>query len=309
MKCISCKKPAEVKILYPFCKDCFIKHYEMRVKRLIKKFQLLSQADNILVAVSGGKDSLSCAHILSKLRPFYNYNIAVLHLDVGVPECMNSRTENVVRVFCEVRDIPFNFLRLKDFLNLKGDLKQLFKVTKRPICSICGMLKRYILNKFARENNFNKIATGHCGDDIVKFFFKNWFAGEFNWIAKFKPKTLSSHPKVITRIRPLFECLEAENSTYIEFKNIVIAGGSCRSHFLKKDKWHEILKMIDEKRPDFKINLVRGLEQIEINFKQKERIRECSICGEPTNLEICAVCKLKANFNNVTMLKSEQVII
>jgi tRNA-5-methyluridine54 2-sulfurtransferase len=156
-------------------------------------------------------------------------------------------------------------------------------------------LKRYIFNKFARENNFAKIATGHCADDIIKFFFKNFESGYFDWTDKLKPLTPSFHPKVVARIRPLYLCLEIENYAYIKFKNIEIATCSLCSYFTRKDKWDEIFRFIDEKRPQFKLNFVRNLAEVEIkgrNQKEKE-LKECEICGEITDRDICALCNLK----------------
>ncbi len=295
MRCVACKKEAKVKFIYAFCESCFIRHYEKRVRKLINKFKLIQRGDKILVAVSGGKDSLSCAEILASLRSIYKFKLAVLHIDVGVSTCTDFRTEEVIRSFCKERDIDFYIIRFKDFLGVDEsvDIKELFKKTRRPICSTCGMLKRYLLNKFAREAGFNKIATGHCADDITKFFFKNWFSQNFDWIAKFKPFTPSSHPKIISRIRPLFECLEMENLAYVKFKNITIAGYSQCSYFLKKDKWDRLLKFIDEKRPDFKLNIVRGLEYIKIEVDKDRPLRECEICGEPTDRQVCSVCTFK----------------
>lgn len=294
MKCISCKKPAEIKITQPFCSECFLKHYQRRVERTIKKFKLIQKNDKVLVAVSGGKDSLSCADVLHQL----GFEIAVLHIDVGIKRCTNERSKQVVEKFCKERNIPFHFTSFEDFFDIE-DINKFFKVAKRPICATCGMLKRTLFNKFARENGFTKIATGHCADDIVKYFFKTMLAGDKDsilWLSKLKPITPSSHPKIVTRIRPLFEMLEIENLTYTKFRNIVVAGCTMCSYFQRKDKWTEILREIDKKIPDFKIKIARTLEKIEIvlpNIQKKEEIKECSICGEPTSQEICAVCKIK----------------
>ena len=294
MKCISCKKPAEVKITQPFCSECFLKHYQRRVERTIKKFKLIQKNDKVLVAVSGGKDSLSCADVLHQL----GFEIAVLHIDVGIKRCTNGRSKQVVEKFCKERNIPFHFTSFEDFFDIE-DINKFFKVAKRPICATCGMLKRALFNKFARENGFTKIATGHCADDIVKYFFKTMLAGDKDsilWLSKLKPITPSSHPKIVTRIRPLFEMLEIENLTYTKFRNITVEGCTMCSYFQRKDKWTEILREIDKKIPDFKIKIARTLEKIEIvlpNIQKKEEIKECSICGEPTSQEICAVCKIK----------------
>lgn len=299
MRCIACKRPSEFNVIQPFCHQCFLRHYQRRVERTIKKFKLIEKNDKVLVAVSGGKDSLSCADVLWNL----GFEISVLHVDVGIKRCSNPRTKKVVEEFCKERKIPFLFTSFEEFFEIEN-IDQFFKIAKRPICATCGMLKRSLFNKFARENGFTKIATGHCGDDVAKYFFKTIIAGDEEsifWLSKLKPITLSSHPKIVTRIRPLFEMLEIENLAYTKFRNIVVAGCVMCSYFQRKDKWTEILREIDKKIPDFKIKLARTLEKIEIRYykkKREEKIKECKICGEPTNQEICAICKIKLKMKN-----------
>ncbi len=292
-KCTRCNKWAEIKISYPFCADCFTIHYEKRVTHLIKSKQLIKRDDRVLVAVSGGKDSLSAAHALSKLRTVFNFHLGVLHIDVGILECTNERSELVVSEFCKARNLPFHFVRFKDYLG--AEIKEVCTRTRRKECSICATFKRHVFNRFARENNYNKLATGHCADDITRFFFKNWFSGQFAWISKFKPITPSNHPKVVTRIRPLFETLEAENMAYTKVNNLVVCGCSRCSYFLRKDVWNDCLRAIDAAQRDFKVQFVRGLEVVEIKAKEppQRRLNECQRCGEPTDSEICTTCRIK----------------
>lgn len=301
MRCVSCKKPADIKITQAFCKECFLKHYQRRVERTIKKFKLIGKKDKVLIAVSGGKDSLSCADVLWRL----GFDVSVLHIDVGIKKCTNPRTKRVVEQFCKERRIPFYFTSFEEFFEI-DDINKFFKAAKRPICATCGMLKRALFNKFARINDFTKIATGHCADDIVKYFFKTMISGDKDsilWLSKLKPITPSLHPKIVTRIRPLFEILEIENLAYTKFRNIVVAGCVQCSYFQRKDKWTESLREIDKRMPDFKIKIAKTLEKINISLEgthEKEgKIKECKVCGEPTSEEICAICKIKERMKKV----------
>ena len=294
MKCVACKRPAQVKIIWPFCRDCFLRHYERRVERVIKRYSLIEAGDRILVCVSGGKDSLSCAHILSKLRKVLKFQMEVLYIDVGISSCTNERTQEIVRAFCEERDVALHIFRFSDFFSFS--LEEASRKLRRKLCSLCGAFKRYTFNRFARENNFNKIATGHCADDAVRFFFKNWFSGNFSWIDKLKPHTASNHSKLVERIRPLFETLEEENLLYTQFNHIVVAGCSRCSYFLRKDKWNGVLKVMEEKRPGFKLDFVRSLSRVRFFLKENKTLKECSLCGEPTDQDICSVCRIKQCF-------------
>ena len=121
---------------------------------------------------------------------------------------------------------------------------------------------------------------------------KNFVEKNFDWIAKLKPIVPLNHPKVITRIRPLFECLELEDLFYSKLNKITVAGCSRCSYFIRQDKWYDILRLIDKQKPYFKIGLVRALEELEIKTEERQ-INECIKCGEPTDKEICGVCRLK----------------
>lgn len=293
MRCAQCKNEAEITIVQPLCRSCFLKQYETRVQRCVTKYKLFTPDDRILVAVSGGKDSLSCAHVLYTL----GYPISALHVDVGVSVCTNPRTRHVVERFCEDRGIPFYFLSFSEYLGIDPDT--FFHKARRPRCATCGLLKRYVFNRFAREMGFTKLATGHCADDVTRYFLKSWVSGSnesFLWLSKLKPLTPSTHPKLVTRVRPLFLCLEKENYAYTKYNGIVVAGCTMCSFFLRKDSWTDILHKIEEIRPDFALSLARTLAR---GFPPRDKegkatLKECTVCGEPTEGPICTVCRIKA---------------
>ena len=292
-KCTRCKEWATIRITKPFCDTCFSLHYQKRMVKVIKHNKLIKRDDRVLMAVSGGKDSLSCAHSLANLREMFNFHLGVIHMDVSILECTNERSERVVSEFCKERDLPFHYVRFKDYFGVT--IEQVKAKTNRTDCSICATFKRYLMNRFARENNYNKISTGHCADDMTRFFFKNWFSGQYGWISKFKPLSPSNHHKVVTRIRPIFEHLEMENMIYAKLNKLTICGCSRCSYFLRNDRWNDLFHAIDEKFRDFKIQFVRGLEDCPWELKEDKprEFFECVSCGEPTDQKICAVCRLK----------------
>lgn len=291
MRCTRCSEEAEITITQPLCRSCFQEEYESRVRKCIKTYRLFAPGDRILVAVSGGKDSLSCAHVLHAL----GYPIAVLHVDVGTAECTNPRTRNVVERFCTDRNIPFHFLSFSEYLGIDPDA--FFRKACRPRCATCGLLKRYVFNRFAREMGFTKIATGHCADDVARYFLKAWVSGSkdhFSWLAKLKPLTPATHPKMVARVRPLFLSLEKENYAYTKCAGIVVAGCSMCSFFLRKDPWTEMLRSIEKVRPDFARAIARALTRKPPETEESNTApRICALCGEPTSGDICAVCRIR----------------
>ena len=89
--------------------------------------------------------------------------------------------------------------------------------------------------------------------------------------------------------------MEAENLAYAKANNITICGCSRCSYFLRKDTWNDIFQTIDKKHPEFKVQFVRGLEDVDLQVEEPPQriLRECSDCGEPTDLEFCASCRLR----------------
>lgn len=290
MRCATCPNEAEITTTRHLCRLCFRKQYESRVRKLITRYKLFTPEDRILVAVSGGKDSLSCAQVLYTL----GYPISVLHVDVGIAECTNPRTRNVVEHFCAERNIPFSFLSFSEYLGIDPDA--FFRKARRPRCATCGLLKRYVFNRFAREMGFTKLVTGHCADDVARYFLKTWVSGSkesFLWLSKLRPLTPATHPKVVARVRPLFLTLEKENYAYTKLNGIVVAGCTMCSFFLRKDPWTEILRSIEEIRPDFALSVARNLAKEPPEETKGTSLRECTICGEPTSGDICTVCRIR----------------
>jgi uncharacterized protein (TIGR00269 family) len=286
MKCFFCKEEGMINIEGKnYCKECFLKIYERKVERLIKRFSLILPDDKVLVCISGGKDSISLGYVLKKL----GYDFEALWIDVGVRKCKDERLEKHVEWFCKELDIKLHKISVTEYLgfSIERDAKSM----KRPVCSICGMVKRYIFNRFARENGFTKIATGHNLDDVLMFFFKNFLAKHWDWVAKLKPITYSTHPKIVTRIKPLFECSEKENYWYAKLNGILLEDYKCMQ-FRVKDKWKEFLQVFEEKLPETKLLFIKALEELRVEVKE-EKFYECEICGEPASGEICGVCKLK----------------
>ncbi|MBC7217002.1 MAG: hypothetical protein H5U36_02270 [Candidatus Caldatribacterium sp.] len=143
---------------------------------------------------------------------------------------------------------------------------------------------------------------------------KAWVSGDrecFLWLAKLKPLTPATHSKVVARVRPLFLCLEKENYAYTKFQGIVVAGCTMCSFFLRKDPWTEILRRIEEVRPDFALSVARNLTKGFLKEEKEETLpKECGLCGEPTSGDICTVCRIKARVSpgaamNPVTLRSE----
>ncbi len=290
MKCKFCDKPAFIKLHYPkmyLCEEHFMEYFERKVKRTIERYRLLKPDERVLVVVSGGKDSAVTAHILKK----FGYNIECLHINLGIDEYSKKSEGYAVRQ-CKKLGVPLYIVRVKELLGKGiGGVR-----TRRPACSYCGLTKRYIFNKFAYDNGFNVVATGHNLDDEASFIFNNLMNWNTQYLAKQGPVTPAGfNGKLVRRIKPLYEVTEREVVAYALANGIQYEMDECpHARGATTLEWKEILNQMEEKRPGTKINFVKGYLKkkglFEVELCESE-LRECKICGMPSSGEVCSFCR------------------
>ena len=173
-------------------------------------------------------------------------------------------------------------------------LPEIVSKLKRPACSICGLIKRYLLNAVAQEIGANYIATGHHLDDLVPFILKNLMYQNLHEISKLGPKTLSENG-LIGKIRPLYEVSEFETEKFTELMEIPRVMEKCPYSLepMINKKIKEFVNKIEKDHRGFKIFFARSIaKNLDFYKIDEEEIKYCKYCNSPTNSEICAFCKL-----------------
>jgi tRNA(Ile)-lysidine synthase TilS/MesJ len=132
---------------------------------------MFTRQDRILVAVSGGKDSLALWDVLIKL----GYDTAGLHIHQGIFEYSASSFEKTTR-FAKERDLTLITIDLAAEGDL--DIPGVASSTRRTQCSACGVIKRHYFNKAAVEGGFTIMATGHNLDDEAARLLGNCCTGK-----------------------------------------------------------------------------------------------------------------------------------
>lgn len=261
---------------------------EKKVEQTLKKIKI-NKKEKILIALSGGKDSAVVAFILKKL----GYNIQGLHIDLGLGE-YSKKCLKAVKELCKSLDIK---LKVYDFKKQYGVSMCHIRSTiqsKQNLknCAICGIIKKWILNKEARKIKSSKIATGHHLDDEAQTFLMN--------ILKGAPQ-LSSNTGIITnnykdkkfipRIKPLFYVLEEDIKKFSKEKKLPIAKGSCPGAI---DSYRiQIRKFFKKLSRKEKENIIQNFERLKPKIKkEKGKITYCEICKEPSRKRICKKCSL-----------------
>ena len=224
MKCKVCGKEAWIKIPSAnaaFCEEHFDQYVLRLVERAIKKFKMFEGNETIVVAVSGGKDSLALLHILKRL----GYKPHALHIDVGIERSDYSRiSEEKAVKFASKLEIPIEVIRVEEIHGL-GVIDLAMKRRRIP-CQVCGLTRRYYMNKFAQELGAPVIATGHTLDDMVAALFANLLRWDLSYLSKGAP-LLPSEDGLIKRAKPLTFVQDKETLIYSRLHGIDFASVEC----------------------------------------------------------------------------------
>jgi len=287
MKC-KCGKEAIEIIRKPMCNTCFSNYYTSRIRDFMKKYRVVKSGERVLVAISGGKDSVALLDVMFKLSNKLDYEIEALHINLGIGE-YSENSQRICRDLCKLLDVKLNIINLSEYGFTISDIK-------RKPCSVCGNVKRYLMNKFARENGFDVVATGHCSEDILANFFKNLYSGNLEWSEKLKPR-IDGYDKFVAKIKPLYEIGEKENLLYVLSENLPFLAEECPK--APDAKWKELIYEIERKFPGFKRNVLRNLLK-DVKSKRMSNYRYCKLCGEMTISEICQFCRNVMKFGKIS---------
>ena len=275
------------------CKNCFVTYYEKKVKNTFIKYGMHTVAKRVGVAVSGGKDSQALLRALRSVFP--SLDVKAIYINLGIGGYSNE-SERAVRQLCEELGVELITYSLKEE---EGFSIPDFTKTRLGgrMCGVCGTVKRYLLNRIALENNIPTVATGHNLDDTVEVLFELYLKGSLEEAARIRPVSLSSHPKLVNRIKPLIELTDEEDLYYVDATNTPYHSSWCPlvkgSRMISRK---EIIREIEQKIPHFrhtffKSHVKRMLPKLEQVIKPPQ-LRECEVCGMPTVAKVCGYCKI-----------------
>ena len=260
-------------------------------KKTLKKIHL-SPKDKILVALSGGKDSATTAYLLKK----FGYNIEGFHIDLKIGD-YSERCLKAVEKLCEDLGIKLYVYDMKKEMGsgmcyLRTAIQSQKDKGKLKNCAICGVIKKWILNKEARKLKAGKIATGHNLDDEAQTFLMNIFKGSPELSSNIGPITKNiSDKKFVPRIKPLFYVSEEEIRKYSQVKKLPIVYDKCPCAL---DSYRiQIRKFTEKLSEKEKQNVIKNFEKMAQKFKKNGSvINYCETCGEPARQKVCKTCEL-----------------
>ena len=292
MKCRKCGDRAILELRRhnaAFCAPDFVEFFRNQVREAIRRYRMFEHDEPVLVAVSGGKDSLALWDVLID----EGYRTTGLYLDLGIFDySVESRAK--CEAFAAARRVPLLVRRVAD--EVGAPVPVIKQVTRRPPCSGCGLSKRYLMNRVALDEGLPVVATGHNLDDEAATLFGSVMHWRTEALPRQSPALPSTHPKLVRRVKPLFRLSERETAAYAFVRKIDYIVEECPFAVGATSIAHkETLNRMEDASPGAKHNFLFGfLDRARAAFEQVENVtlNECVRCGQVTTGTLCAFCKL-----------------
>ncbi len=279
-----------------YCEEHFNRSIEKRVRKTIRNNNLIDKKDKIVVALSGGKDSSTALILLTKI--FKNnprVQIDALTIDQGFPHSkkeikIGKKLTEKLEVKCHIFSIEKEFGVI---------LEELFeKNPNESHCAICGVLRRYLINKKARELGYKKVVTGHNLDDEAQSILMNILKGDMMRLVRVGAiPMISKNPKFVPRIKPLVNVPEEETILFAKINNIKYSNKTCpyRKYNKLRGETIKYLNNLERNSPGIKHSLLKSTIKlkpyVEKQFKGR-KIKLCEKCKEPASKKICKTCEV-----------------
>ena len=293
-KCRTCRGPAIIDLPRHnahFCADHFLELCRRQVVKAIEQFQMLERDDRVLVAVSGGKDSLAVWDLLIEL----GYQADGLYIGLGIGE-YSDVSADYARAFAAQRG-----LRLIE-VSLRGeygyDIPTAAKATKRVPCSACGLSKRHLFDKAALDGGYTVLVTGHNLDDEAAVLFGNTLRWDIDYLARQLP-VLPARDGFPKKVKPLVRLSEREMAAWCIVRGIDYQVEECPIALGNKHlAYKAALNVIEEESPGskaaFYLNFIENMAPLLAGHSVAavDGLGTCAQCGAPTTGEVCAFCRL-----------------
>jgi uncharacterized protein (TIGR00269 family) len=272
-----------------FCAPDFQEFFRNQVREAIRRHRMFTTEEPVLVAVSGGKDSLALWDVLID----EGYRTTGLYLDLGIFD-YSVASRGRCEAFAAARGVRLIVKRVEE--EVGAPVPIIKQVTRRPPCSGCGLSKRYLMNRVALDEGMPVVATGHNLDDEAATLFGSVMHWQTEALPRQSPALPSTHPRLVRRVKPLYRLSERETAAYAFLRRIDYIVDECPFAAGATSIAHkEILNRMEDASPGAKHNFLFGfLDRARPAFERAEAVelRECVRCGQVTTGTLCAFCKL-----------------
>jgi len=302
VKCRKCGGKASINMRQhrlALCKEHYLEWVPEQTERFIKKYQMFSRDEKILVAVSGGKDSLSLWDILVRA----GYQADGLYLGLGIDGGIgySNESQRLTEKFARENNLKLHILDIeKEYGQSIPVLSEISHRGYGKPCAVCGLAKRHEMNRIARDLGYDVLATGHNLDDEAAVLFGNTLSWSADYLLRQGP-VLPESDGLARKVKPLCRFYEREMAAYALMRGIEYIYDECpyaegsQSIFYK-----ETLNQLETARPGAKLTFyLKFLEAkrsgelfLDKNIEHG-LLHACPNCGQPTSTaDLCSFCRM-----------------
>ena len=298
MRCIKCRKPAQVEVRRhrsAFCAGCYPEWFRNQVERTVEGDGMFTRDDRVLVAISGGKDSLALWHALTQL----GYQADGMYIRLGIAD-YSRRSQEKSEAFAERHGLKLHQVDLREDHGF--GVPDLLDTRSGKPCAACGTVKRYHFNKVAADLGYGIVATGHNLDDEAATLFGNVMHWQVDFLGRQGPVLESTHPKLVRKVKPLYRLAERDTAAYSVIERIDYILEECpMARGAKSLAYKDLLNSLEDQQPGAKHRfligfLKQGRQAVAagdgLDAARGIELRECARCGQPTTAEVCAYCRM-----------------
>lgn len=240
----------------------FRKEIWARFIKAVQEYKLIEENDNIMVCISGGKDSFLLAKCIQELQRHgkFPFNVHYVCMDPGYNDFNRQMIEDNARIL----NIPIEIFESDIF-----DVVE--KIDKSP-CYLCARMRRGCLYNHAKELGCNKIALGHHMDDVIETTLLSMFYG--SEIKTMMPKLHSDNFEGLELIRPLYMIREEDIIAWRKYNELTFINCACRftegcslidDGMSKRKEIKELIKKLRKNNDRIDYNIFKAMDNINID--------------------------------------------
>ena len=229
----------------------------------VQEYELINENDNIMVCISGGKDSFLLAKCIQELERHgkVKFKAHYVVMDPGY----NDYNRDYILDNAKTLNVPIEMFN-SDIFDVVANID-----SKSP-CYMCARMRRgYLYNK-AKELGCNKIALGHHFDDVIETTLLSMFYG--SEIKTMMPKLHSDNFEGIELIRPLYLVKEEDIISWKKFNELTFINCACRftegcslinDGTSKRKEIKELIKNLRKINKNVDYNIFKSMDNINLN--------------------------------------------
>jgi uncharacterized protein (TIGR00269 family) len=301
MKCRKCGQQAVFNMRQhklALCREHYLEWFASYAERTISRYRMFTPDERVLVAVSGGKDSLSLWDVLLQL----GYEADGMYVNLGIDGGLAYSSSSLEKIEAFVTGRPGIRLHVVDIPALYGEsvpqvARRKLRGRRKP-CAVCGLIKRHEMNRIAHEHGYSVLATGHNLDDEAAVLLGNTLRWQAGYLLRQAP-VLGEREGMARKVKPFCRFYEREVAAYALLKEIDYIYDECP--FVKGSTtllYKELLNRLDVSSAGAKLHFYLGFLRAKRDGLFVDRTEEidltpCPSCGQPTSVPgRCAFCRL-----------------